>query len=125
MEIKPIRTEEDHDQALQEIQRLWGAPLGTPEGDRLDILLVLAEAWEQKHYEMPLPTPQDAIRFRLEQLGLDQKALVGIIGSRSRVHEVLAGKRSLTLPMIRRLVTSLGIPAEVLIQCPTQGDEVA
>lgn len=118
MEIKPIRSEADHDAALQEIAALWGASEGTPEGDRLDVLLTLAEAWEHKHYPLEMPDPVSAIRFRLEQLGLDQRALVGVIGTRSRVHEVLKGERPLTLNMIRRLVKTFDLPADVLIQPP-------
>lgn len=125
MEIKPIRTEEDHEAALAEIERLWGAAEGTPEGDRLDVLLTLAEAWEQKHYAMPLPDPISAIQFRLEQLGLDQRALIGLLGTRSRVHEILKGDRPLTLAMIRRLVATFGIPAEALIQEYARAHKVA
>jgi HTH-type transcriptional regulator / antitoxin HigA len=116
MEIKPIRSEDDHDEVLREIERLWGATSGTPESDKLEVLLTLAEAWEEKHHAVPLPDPASAIRFRLEQLGLDQRALIDVIGSRSRVHEVMKGDRPLTLNMIRRLVSTFNIPAEVLIQ---------
>ncbi|MEB3195690.1 MAG: transcriptional regulator [Candidatus Sericytochromatia bacterium] len=126
MEIKPIRTDADHDRALQEIERLWGAPEGTDEGDRLEVWVTLVEAWERSHVAPPAVDPIAAIEFRLEQLGLDAKALNGVIGSRSRVYEVLKGERQLTLPMIRRLVERLGIPAEILIRAPGGGrNEVA
>lgn len=125
MEIKPIRSDADHDDVLWEVERLWGSAPGTPEGDRLDVLVTLAEAWEREHVPMPPPGPLEAIRFRLEQLGLDQKALVGIIGTRSRVHEVMKGERPLTLRMIRRLSSEFGISADILVREPASRDDVA
>ena len=119
MEIKPIRTNRDHARALHEIERLWGAKPKTAEGDRLDILATLVEAYEQKQFPIDPPDPIAAVRFRLEQQGLDERALVGVIGGRSRVHEVMNGKRALSLEMIRRLHERFGIPAEVLIR-PTR-----
>ena len=116
MEIKPIRSHADHERALLEIQRLWGAKEGTAEGDRLDVLVTLVDAYENEHFPMDPPDPIEAIRFRLEQQGLDPSALVGVIGGRSRVYEVMNGKRSLSLEMIRRLHEWFGIPAEVLIR---------
>ena len=116
MEIKPIRSNADHERALIEIQRLWGAKEGTAEGDRLDVLLTLADAYENEHFPMDPPDPIEAIRFRLEQQGLDPSALVGVIGGRSRVYEVMHRKRALSLEMIRRLHERFGIPAEVLIR---------
>jgi HTH-type transcriptional regulator/antitoxin HigA len=116
MEIKPIRTKADYEGALREIERVWGAKEGTPEGDRLDVLTTLVEAYEQKHFPMDAPDPIEAIRFRLEQQGLDHRALVGVIGGRSRVYEVMKRKRALSLEMIRRLHEKFGIPAEVLIR---------
>jgi HTH-type transcriptional regulator / antitoxin HigA len=116
MEIKPIRTNADYERALQEIQRLWGAKEGTAEGDRLDVLATLVDAYEQKHFPIDTPEPIEAIRFRLEQQGLDERALVGVIGGRSRVYEVMRRKRPLSLDMIRRLHERFGIPAEVLIR---------
>jgi HTH-type transcriptional regulator / antitoxin HigA len=116
MEIKPIRKEADYEEALREIERLWGAKEGTPEGDRLDVLATLVEAYERKRFPIDAPGPIEAIRFRLEQQGLDHRALVGVIGSRSRVYEVMKGKRALSLEMIRRLHQCFGIPAEVLIR---------
>jgi HTH-type transcriptional regulator / antitoxin HigA len=116
MEIRPIRNEADHERALREIERLWGAKEGTPEGDRLDVLTTLVEAYEEKHFPMDAPDPIEAITFRLEQQGLDHRALVGVIGGRSRVYEVMHRKRPLSLEMIRRLNARFGIPAEVLIR---------
>ncbi len=119
MEIKPIRTKADYERALREIERLWGAGEGTPDGDRLDVLATLVDAYEQKHFPIDPPDPVDAIRFRLEQQGLDARAVVGVIGGRSRVYEVMHRKRALSLEMIRRLHQRFGIPADVLIR-PTR-----
>lgn len=116
MTIKPIKTRADHAAALREIERLWGAEEGTPEGDRLDVLATLVEAYEQAHFPMDAPDPIEAIKFRLEQQGADQKALIGVLGNRTRVYEVLRRDRALSLSMIRRLNHSLKIPAEVLIR---------
>ena len=116
MEIKPIRTKADYERTLREIERLWGAEEGTPDGDRLDVFATLVEAYEQKHFPIDPPDPIAAIRFRLEQQGLDPRALVGVIGGRSRVHEIMQRKRPLSLEMIRRLHQSFGIPADVLIR---------
>jgi HTH-type transcriptional regulator/antitoxin HigA len=121
MEIKPIRNEANHEDALREIERLWGAKEGTPDGDRLDVLTTLVEAYEEKHFPMDAPDPIEAIRFRLEQQGLDHRALVGVIGGRSRVYEVMHRKRALSLEMIRRLNQHFGIPAEVLIRPVRKG----
>ncbi|MGH7813293.1 MAG: helix-turn-helix domain-containing protein [Candidatus Binataceae bacterium] len=116
MEIRPIRTKADYERSLREIERVWGARDGTPDGDRLDVLATLAEAYEQAHFPIDMPDPIEAIQFRLEQQGLDGKALIGVIGSRSRVYEVMRRKRALSLEMIRRLHEKFGIPAEVLIR---------
>jgi len=116
MEIKPIRTKRDYERTLREIERLWGAKEGTADGDRLDVLATLVEAYEGRHYPIDAPDPIEAIRFRLEQQGLDPRALVGVIGGRSRVYEVMHRKRALSLEMIRRLHERFGIPAEALIR---------
>lgn len=118
MEIKPIRTTADHAEALQEIEGLMSAELGTPEGDRLDVLATLVEAYEAKHFPMELPDPIDAIKFRMEQKGLTPKDLQPMIGRSNRVYEILSGSRPLTLAMICRLHKGLGIPAECLIKQP-------
>ena len=116
MLIKPIKTEADHRAALGEIERLWGADEGTPAGDRLEVLTTLVEAYEQAHFPIDAPDPIQAIKFRLDQQGVDNKALIGVIGNRTRVYEVLRRDRGLSLSMIRRLNHALNIPAEVLIR---------
>lgn len=116
MRVKPIRTDEDHEAALKEIDRLWGTPDGTSDGDRLDVLATLVDAYERRRYPIDTPDPIEAIQFRLDQEGKDVRALVGVIGSRSRVFEVMRRQRPLSLNMIRALHTHFGIPAEVLIQ---------
>ena len=116
MGIKPIRNARDHGKALREIERLWGAREESARGDRLDVLIALTEAYERMRYPIAPPNPIDAIRFRLEQQGLGPGALIGVIGSRTRVYEVLRGARPLTLAMIRRLHERFRIPAAVLIQ---------
>ena len=117
MEIRPIHTEVDYKTALHEISALMEADpdYGTPDGDRLDVLAILVQAYEAKHYPISAPDPIEAIKFRLEQGGLSIKDLEPMIGRSNRVYEVLGRKRPLTLGMIRRLHKGLGIPAEVLI----------
>jgi len=116
MDIKPIKTKRDYRRALKEIDGLMDAKRGTPEGDRLDVLVTLVEAWEAKHYPIDLPDPAEAIKYHMEQQGLQPRDLITFIGSRNRVHEVLNRKRPLTLKMIWRLHEGLGIPAESLIK---------
>lgn len=116
MEIHPIKTEQDYDAALVEVDRLMEADPNTSEGDRLDILTTLIEAYEAKHYAVDIPDPIEAIKFQMEQMGLSRKELEPFIGSRARVAEVLNRKRHLSLEMIRRLHRGLKIPANVLIQ---------
>jgi HTH-type transcriptional regulator/antitoxin HigA len=116
MEIKPIRTELDYERTLREVERLMNAKARSAEEDRLDVLATLVEAYESEHFPIDPPDPIEAIRFRLEQQGLDRSALVGVIGGRSRVYEVMQRKRTLSLEMIRRLHDRFGIPAEVLIR---------
>jgi len=123
-ELKPIRTEADHNAALAEVERLWGAKSGTPDGDRLDLLATLIDAYEARTFPMDPPDPIEAIQFRMEQLGLTRKDLEPLIGTRARVAEVMNRKRSLSIDMIRRLHEQLGISAEVLIR-PTRKDEAA
>ena len=117
MDICPIHTEADYKATLKEIDALMDSDpeLGTPEGDRLDILATLAQAYEAKHAPITAPDPVEAIKFRMDQSGLSVKDLEPIIGRSNRVYEVLNRKRPLTLAMIRRLHRSLSIPAEVLI----------
>ena len=117
-ELKPIRSAADYERALSDVERLWGARSGTPEGDRLDILATLIDVYEAEHYPMEAPDPVEAIQFRMEQQGLSRKDLEPLIGTRIRVAEVLNRKRSLSIGMIRRLHERLGISAEVLIRPP-------
>ncbi len=116
MDIKPIKTETDYEATLREIDRLMDAKLDTPEGDRLDVLTTLVEAWEEKHHRIEDPDPIEAILHRMEALGLARKDLEPMIGTRARVSEVLSRKRPLTINMIRRLNEEMRIPAEVLIR---------
>ena len=118
-ELKPIRGESDYEAALAEARRLWGATTGTQDGDRLDVLATLIDAYEAKHHPMDPPDPIEAIKFRMEQQGLSRKALEPMIGTRARVTEVLNRKRNLSIEMIRKLHDELGISADVLIR-PTQ-----
>ena len=115
-EIKPIRSEGDYEAAIAEVERLWGARAGTPEGDRLDVLATLIDAYESEHDPIDPPDPIEAIKFRMEQQGLTRKDLEGILGSRTRIAEVLNRRRGLSINMIRRLHDRLGISAEVLIR---------
>ena len=121
-ELKPIRSETDYEAALAEVERLWGAKSGTPDGDRLDVLATLIDAYEAERYPMDPPDPIEAIKFRMEQQGLTRKDLEPIIGTRTRVAEVLNRKRGLSIDMIRRLHERLGISADVLIR-PSRVDK--
>jgi HTH-type transcriptional regulator/antitoxin HigA len=116
MEIRPIRTKADYRAALKEVDRLWEADPGTPEGDRVDVLVTLIEAYEAKHHPIPAPDPIAAIEIMMEQKGLTRRDLDPAIGSRGRVSEVLTRKRPLTLPMVRALSALLDIPTDVLVQ---------
>ena len=116
MEIQPIRTDQDYRSALRDIERLMSAEMNTPEGDHLDILVTLVEAYERKHFPMELPDPVEAIKFRMDQMSLHPKDLEPMIGRRNRVYEILNRKRPLTMKMVWQLHTGLGIPAESLIK---------
>ncbi|AKP49990.1 helix-turn-helix domain-containing protein [Cyclobacterium amurskyense] len=115
MEIRPIKTEQDYDSAIGRIEELWGAKKDTPEGDELDLLVTLVESYEMKHYSIAPPDPIDAIKFRMEQMGMTNSDMVKYLGSQSRVSEVLNKKRKLTLGMIKSLYKELKIPAEILL----------
>jgi HTH-type transcriptional regulator / antitoxin HigA len=117
-DIKQIRTKKDYEAALAEVERLWGAKLGTPNGDRLDVRATLIDAYESVHDPIDPPDPIEAIKFRMEQKGMTAKDLVPMIGRINRVYEVLSRRRPLTLAMIQRLHSDLGIPAESLIKQP-------
>ena len=118
MNIKPIRTAKDHKAALAEISKLMESDpdIGTPKGDRLDVLVTLVQAYEAKHFPMALPDPVEAIKFRMEQQGLKPKDLEPMIGKSNRVYEVLTHKRSMTIGMIRKLHCGLVIPVQSLIK---------
>jgi HTH-type transcriptional regulator/antitoxin HigA len=115
MDIKLIKNKRDDRYTLKEIEGVMLAKRNTPEGDRLDVLVALVEAWEAKHYAIGLPGQIAAIKYHMEQRGLGPHDLIPFIGRRNRVYEVLAGKRPPPLKMIRRLHEGLGIPAESLI----------
>ena len=118
MDIRPIKTDADYRAALKEIETLMIATPNTPEGEKLDLLVTLVEAYESKHYPLDLPDPVEAIKFEMEQKGLTVKDLEPMIGKSNRVYEILNHKRSLTLKMIWKLHQGLGIPAESLIKPP-------
>jgi HTH-type transcriptional regulator/antitoxin HigA len=120
MDVTPIKTNRDYRRALKEIEGLMTARRGTREGDRLDVLVTLVEAWEARHYALDLPDPIEAIKYHMQQQGLEPRDLIPYIGSRNRVYEVLNRKRPLSLRMVWRLHTGLGIPAESLIKTPSE-----
>ncbi len=115
-DIRPLRSDADHERAMAQVARLWGAASGTPDGDRMDVLATLIDAYEAAHHPIDPPDPVDAILFRMEQQGLTRRDIEPLIGSRARVAEVLNRKRALSIEMIRRLHDGLGIPAEILIR---------
>lgn len=121
MKIKLIKTEEENDAALARLEEIFDAAPGTPEGDEAELLTALIEMYEKKAYPIDLPDPIEAIKFRMDQQGLKPKDLVPYIGSAPRVSEVLAGKRPLSLAMIRKLVRGLCIPADALLREPGAG----
>ena len=116
MEIKPIRTDADYEEALADIDRLFDADANTPEGDRLEVLVTLVSAYEDQHFSLPAPDPIEAIEYYMESRGLSRRDLEPFIGTRARVSEVLNRRRPLTLRMIRNLEEGLGIPSDVLIR---------
>lgn len=116
MEIKAIKTTQDYDQALNRLGEIFHAEIDTPEGDEAEVLSILIEKYEDENYPIGMPDPIEAIKFRMEQMGMKQKDLVEIVGFTSRVSEILNKKRKLTLNMIRQLHTKLNIPTDVLVQ---------
>ena len=114
--IKLIKTEEDYKEALKLADELFDAKPDTPEGDKLELIVTLIEIYEKEHFPIDNPSPLEAIKFRMDQMGLLPKDLVPFIGSKSKVSEILSGKRTLSLNMIRQLASGLNIPLEVLIQ---------
>ncbi len=121
MNIKPIRTKTDYRTTLTEIETLMGARANSADGERLDILVTLVEAYERKHFSLAHPDPVEAIKFQMDQKGLTPKDLEPMIGRLNRVYEILNHKRPLTLKMIWKLHRGLGIPAESLIRQPEEG----
>jgi HTH-type transcriptional regulator / antitoxin HigA len=115
-DVKPIRSNADYEAALKEVERLWGAKQGSRDGDRLDVLATLIDAYEAEHFPFDPPDPIEAIKFRMEQQNLTRRDLEEIIGSRTRIAEVLNRKRGLSIGMIRRLHEHLGISADILIR---------
>lgn len=120
MDIKPIRSNANYRATLKEIESLMTAKANTSEGDRLDVLTTLVEAYERTHFPMDLPDAVEAIKFRMEQSGLTVKDLEPVIGRKNRVYEVLSRRRALTLRMIEGLHMKLGIPAESLLKQQSQ-----
>ena len=116
MHIKLIKTEADYEQALQRLEEIFDAELGSETGDELEVLSFLIEAYEKEHFPIAAPDPIEAVKFRMEQLSMKQKDLAEVLGFKSRVSEILNRKRKLTLEMIRKLHTKLNIPTNVLIQ---------
>ena len=115
MDVKPIKTEHDYYETLQRIEKLWGAKIDSKEGDGFDLLCTLVESYELRHYPIAPPDPVDAIKFRMEQMGISKSDLAKYLGSPSQVSEVLNRKRQLTLKMVKSLYKELKIPAEVLL----------
>ncbi len=116
MDIKPIKTETDYIEALRQVENLMGAKINTQDGDKLDVLVTLVEAYEEKHHPILPPDPVEAIIHQMESQGLTRKDLIPLFGSRARVSEILNKKRSLSINMIRKLQKNLGISAEILIK---------
>ena len=114
MEIKPIRTDEDHRAALKEIERLWGAARGTPDGDKIDVLATLVEAYENEHHPVPVADPVDMLHFAIEDMGRSQAELAELLGSRARASEILNRKRHLTLAQIRLISEAWHLPIDAL-----------
>ena len=116
MNIKPIKTKKDYEQAMLRLENLFDAKKGTPKGDELEILSLLIEKYEDDKFPIDLPDPIEAIKFRMEQSGLTQTDLANIVGQKSRASEILNRKRKLSLDMIRQLHNKWRIPTEVLVQ---------
>ena len=116
MKITPIRNEKDYQKALDRLEDIFDAKKGTDEGDELEILSILIDRYENENFPIGMPDPIEAIKFRMEQMGMKQKDLAEVVGFKSRVSEILNKKRKLTLEMIRKLNTTLHIPTEVLVQ---------
>ena len=116
MKILPIRNEKDYQKALTRLEDIFDAKKGTEEGDELEIISILIDQFEKENFPIGMPDPIEAIKFRMEQMGMNQKDLAEVVGFKSRVSEILNKKRKLTLNMIRKLNSTLHIPTEVLVQ---------
>ncbi|MBA4153369.1 helix-turn-helix domain-containing protein [Flavobacterium sp.] len=116
MDIKPIKTERDYNQAIERLEIIFNAKSGSPEGDELEVLGILIDQYENENFPIGLPDPIEAIKFRMEQMGYNQSDLANIVGLKSRASEILNRKRKLTLEMIRQIHETLHIPTDVLIQ---------
>jgi HTH-type transcriptional regulator / antitoxin HigA len=116
MNIKPIKNTEDYELALERLEQIFDAQLGTDDGDELEILTILIDKYEKEHFPVEMPNPIEALKFRMEQLGMQQKDLAKTIGFKSRVSEILNHKRKLTLEMVRKLHEQLHIPTDILIK---------
>jgi HTH-type transcriptional regulator/antitoxin HigA len=116
MNIKPIRTKKDYQRAIERLEVIFYAKPGSKDGDELEILSILIDNYEKTHYPVGFPDPIEAIKFRMEQLNLQQKDLASLVGYKSRVSEILSKKRKLTLHMVRKLHRELSIPTEVLVK---------
>lgn len=116
MNVKPIKTKKDYQQALERLELIFDAKKGTKEGDELEILGILIDQYENENFPVDLPDPIEAIKFRMEQLGYTQTDLAKVVGLKSRASEILSKKRKLSLEMIRQLHDKLNIPTDVLIQ---------
>lgn len=120
MKITPIRTNEDYERTLRRIEEIFDAKPGTDEGDELEVLSILVDEYERREFPIDLPTPLEALKFRMDQLGMEQKDLAKLLGSRSHTSEILSGKRPLSLNHMRILYRELGIPAEVFIRAEAE-----
>lgn len=116
MELKPIKTDQDYEQALARLDQIFDMPANTPEGDEAEIIVMLIENYENQHYPIEAPDPIEAIKIRMEEMDLKQRDLIGILGGKSRVSEVLNRKRKLTVDMIRNLTAKLHLSAGILIK---------
>lgn len=116
MDIRPIRSDDDHAEALAEIERLWGAPVGSPDGEKLDVLATLVEAYEEKRWPIGGADPVEVLNYAINELGHSQAELAELLGSRPRASEILSRDRALTVDMIHKISTKWHIPADVLVQ---------
>jgi Predicted transcription regulator containing HTH domain len=116
MEIRPIKTEKDYEKSLERLEDIFDAKAGSKEGDELEVLSILIDNYEKEYYKIELPDPVEAIKFRMEQMGYNQKDLAEVVGLKSRASEILNKKRKLSLEMIRQLHERMNIPTDVLIQ---------